>query len=124
MKRINIKTDTVSLEAEIYDTPTGNKIFNILPLKGMASVWGEEVYFDIEIKIDMEEDARDEVEVGELGYWPVGTAFCIFFGHTPVSDNDKPQAYSPVNVFGKIIGDATVLRSVEPGDIIDIEAKE
>lgn len=124
MKKIIIKSDKVSLPAELFDTPTANTIYNMLPIKGMASDWGEEIYFDVYRQIELEDDAREDVEVGELGYWPVGSAFCIFYGRTPISDNNKPKAYSPVNVFGKIIGDATLFRQVEPGEIISVEKFE
>jgi hypothetical protein len=67
------------------------------------------------VVIAKESDARADVEVGELGYWPVGHAFCIFFGPTPVSSGAKPRAASPVNIFGQIIGDATQLRIVPDG---------
>lgn len=121
MKKISIKTEQINLEAELYDTPTAKIIYDSIPLRGMAGVWGDEVYFDMGIAIEMEDDAREEVKIGELGYWPSGNAFCIFFGPTPVSDGEEPLAYSPVNVFGKVIGDTTVLKSIEPGDIITID---
>ena len=65
-------------------------------------------------------DARAEVEVGELGYWPVGHAFCIFFGPTPVSTGIQPRAYSPVNILGRMLGDATRLRAVRAGTRVRI----
>ena len=65
-------------------------------------------------------DARTEVEVGELGYWPVGRAFCIFFGPTPVSTGNQPRAYSPVNILGRVLGDATRLRSVRAGTSVSV----
>ncbi|HEX9925530.1 MAG TPA: cyclophilin-like family protein [Anaerolineae bacterium] len=73
------------------------------------------MYFDIPIKAEQESEARAEVEVGELGYWPVGQAFCIFFGPTPVSTGDKPRAASPVNILGRVLGDATMFRRVAGG---------
>jgi hypothetical protein len=63
-------------------------------------------------------DARAEVEVGELGYWPVGHAFCIFFGPTPASTDERPRAYSPVNILGRVLGDATQLRGVRNGEAV------
>lgn len=83
-----------------------------LPFEGSANVWGEEIYFDIPVQIQEAPDARADVEVGELGYWPVGSAFCIFFGPTPVSVDAKPRAYSPVNIFGRLVEDPLPLKSV------------
>jgi hypothetical protein len=87
-------------------------------------VWGEEIYFDIALQAELEPDAKEEVEVGDLGYWPAGPAFCIFFGPTPVSTGDTPRAYSPVNVFGKVLGDAKQLTSVSGGAKIRISLLE
>ena len=71
--------------------------------------------YEIPVVVKQEPDARAEVEVGELGYWPVGHAFCIFFGPTPASADERPRAYSPVNILGRVAGDATRLRSVRSG---------
>ena len=84
-------------------------------MAGTANVWGEEIYFKIPVTAKQEPDARAQVEVGELGYWPVGQAFCIFFGPTPASIDERPRAYSPVNVLGRIVGDATQFRRVQDG---------
>ena len=74
----------------------------------------------IPVAVEAEEDARADVAVGELAYWPMGSAFCIFFGPTPVSTGTEPRAYSPVNVFGRIEGDTAVLRSVPDGPPIRV----
>jgi uncharacterized protein len=76
------------------------------------------------LHVDQASDAKQEVDVGDLGFWPVGDAFCIFFGKTPVSINEKPRAYSPVNVFGRIKGDVTILKKVSNGDQIKVSKEE
>jgi hypothetical protein len=113
--RIRIEAGEVSVEAVVDDTSTGRKIAEALPLEGTVNRWGEEIYFEIPVAAEAEEDARADVAVGELAYWPMGSAFCIFFGPTPVSTGTEPRAYSPVNVFGRIEGDTAVLRSVPDG---------
>lgn len=115
MTRIRIEAGEVSVEAVVDDTSTGRKIAEALPLEGAGNRWGEEIYFEIPVAAEAEEDARADVAVGELAYWPMGSAFCIFFGPTPVSTGTEPRAYSPVNVFGRIEGDTAVLRSVPDG---------
>ena len=120
MNVIIISVEDVSMKAEIYDTPTGKAILGALPIESTANVWGDELYFDIPVIMDSEPDAGEIVAVGDLGYWPVGSAFCIFFGPTPVSQGDAPRAYSPVNVVGKIIGDAKMFRQVAAGAVISI----
>ena len=118
MKKINLSVGDVSLEAELLDTPTANKILDALPLESSATVWGDEIYFDIPLSLVQEPDARADVEIGDLAYWPAGPAFCIFFGPTPVSTGEQPRAYSPVNVFGKVIGDAKQLKGVANGSAV------
>lgn len=121
MKQIVISAGPVRAEAMLNDSPTAQQVWEALPIEGRANVWGDEVYFEIPVSEEAAPDARAEVEVGELGYWPVGQAFCIFFGPTPVSQGDKPRAYSPVNILGQISGDATVFRAVRGGTTVRIE---
>lgn len=120
MGEIMIEVENLTISAELKDTPTAQKILAILPIEGSVNVWGEEIYFDIPLNAELEANAREEVEVGDLGYWPAGPAFCIFFGPTPVSRGQKPRAYSPVNVFGQVVGDAKQLISVSSGAKIRI----
>ena len=120
MKKITISTPAITLEAQLNDSPTAQEICRALPIEGRANVWGDEIYFDIPVDMPQEETARQDMAVGELAYWPVGRAFCIFFGPTPVSTGSQPRAYSPVNPLGAVLGDATRLRSVQNGDIIKI----
>jgi hypothetical protein len=124
MKTITITAGAVSLRAELNESPTAELVWKALPMRGVASTWGDEIYFEIPVNTDEEPGARAEVEVGELGYWPPGKAFCIFFGLTPVSRNNRPQAYSPVNPLGRIPGDATQFRSVPDGAEIRLERAE
>jgi hypothetical protein len=121
-KTITITVSGITVEAELNDSSTAAGIMEILPVEGRANVWGEEIYFDIPLNIDQEPDARVDVAVGDLAYWPAGPAFCIFFGPTPVSTDEKPRAYSAVNVFGRVIGDAGQLKAVTDGSKITVTA--
>jgi hypothetical protein len=120
MDKIRIETGDICLVAELNGSDTANGIYKMLPLSGSANVWGDEIYFSIPFHLEQSPDARQEVEIGDLGFWPVGDAFCIFFGPTPVSNGEHPKAYSPVNVFGHIMGDAKILRKVSNGDEIKV----
>jgi len=124
MVKIIIEVENISMEAELLDTPTASKIADALPLEGSVNVWGDEIYFDIPLTIGQEPGASQDVEVGDLGYWPAGPAFCIFFGPTPVSTSDQPRAYSPVNVFGRVLGNPQLFKGVANGAIIKITAIE
>lgn len=120
MNTIIITAGNVSMPAELNDSPTARQIWDALPIEGKANTWGDEIYFEIPVKAKQESDARQEVGVGELGYWPVGHAFCIFFGPTPASVDERPRAYSPVNILGRVIGDATRFRAVSDGTHIQL----
>jgi hypothetical protein len=115
MRHITITAGDISATAELFDGPTADAIWEALPLEAAANTWGEEIYFAIPVVAGEEPDARADVAVGDLGYWPSGHAFCIFFGRTPASAGSAPRAASPVNVIGRVIGDATVFRAVRAG---------
>ena len=120
MDKISISVENLSVEAEMFDTPTAGKILEVLPFESAAHVWGDEIYFDIPLSLDQEPDARADVAVGDLAYWPAGPAFCIFFGPTPVSTGDQPRAYSPVNVFGRVLGGAKQFKAVSSGALVKV----
>jgi hypothetical protein len=122
--RITIGAGPVTVEAELNQTPTAQRIWEELPIVGRANTWGDEIYFKIPVSVDEAPDARAEVEVGELGYWPTGEAFCIFFGPTPASRGDAPQAASPVNVVGRVLGDPAAFRQVPAGATVTLERAE
>ena len=124
MNKITITAGDVTLPAELNDGPTAQQIWESLPIEGQANVWGDEIYFGISVTAEQESDARAEVEVGELGYWPPGNAFCIFFGPTPVSTDERPRAASPVNILGRMLGDATQFRAVRHGTPVQITRAE
>lgn len=120
MKAIVIAVESLAVSAVLNDSETARRIYEALPLEGTARVWGEEVYFEIPLKIGPAADARQKVAVGDLGYWPAGPAFCVFFGRTPVSTDEQPRAYSPVNVFGQVTGDPTQFKAVADGSLIRV----
>ena len=122
MKQITIQAGDLKMSAQLNDSETAQAVWDSLPVTGSASVWGDEIYFDLPVKRSEAADAVAEVEVGTLGYWPPSSAFCIFFGPTPVSTSDKPKAYSPVNILGQVIGDATLFKSVKSGQAVTISA--
>ena len=118
--RIRIKAGQLEVVAELNDTDTAQAIWEALPIKGRANLWGDEIYFSIPVSVELEA-GQELVDVGDLGYWPPGKGFCIFFGPTPMSEGEQPRPASPVTVFGKVIGEATVFKSVASGTEITIE---
>jgi uncharacterized protein len=124
VSRIIINAGNVLLEAELNESATALQVWEALPIEATANTWGDEIYFEIPVIAKQAADARADVEAGELGYWPVGRAFCIFFGPTPVSAGPQPRAYSPVNILGRVLGDATRLRGVRDGARVRITRAE
>jgi hypothetical protein len=122
-RRIRMRTETAGVVEAVTtgeNPETADAIWKALPIEGTANRWGDEIYFSIPVSLT-EENARAEVEVGSIAFWPPGKALCIFFGPTPVSKNNEPRAYSPVNVFAKIVGDPLVFRNVRDKDQLFLE---
>ncbi len=114
-------TGYVPAEIALERNPiTGHAILDALPIHSRGNKWGDEIYFSIPVSVPIE-NPQEEVEVGDLAFWPPGNGFCIFFGRTPASTSEKPRAASPVNVFGRISGDATIFRRTHSGEDIRIE---
>ena len=118
---IKIRVGSTVLDAELNDSETARQITSELPIEeGSFNTWGDEIYFSIPVTADPE-NAVETVDLGDLGYWPPGKAFCIFFGKTPASEGDEIRPASPVNPIGRVIGDTTVLKTVSSGEGIIIE---
>lgn len=120
-KKIRITAGYVAAEAELNDSPTARKVWEALPIEAAGNTWGDEIYFPIPVTAQLEPDAKEVVMLGDLGYWPTGSAFCIFFGPTPVSRGDEIRPASAVNVIGKISGDPKVFKEVRPGGKVRLE---
>lgn len=119
-RRIRITAGSVSAEADLGESKTAAAIWDALPLAAKAETWGDEIYFDIPVTLPAE-SPLEVVELGDLGYWPPGHAFCIFFGPTPSSRGEEIRPASPVNVFGRVIGDPTVFKKVRAGTQVRVE---
>jgi len=122
-KKVIIRVENIKADAELNDSKTAQEIWEALPIESNVNTWGDEIYFSIPIKMGAE-NAKAVVSEGDLGYWPPGTAFCIFFGPTPVSQGDEIRPASPVNVFGRIIGDSKLFKKVTSGAKIIVEKAE
>ena len=118
---IRIRCNDVELSAELNESTTAQAIADALPVEAVVSTWGEEIYFSIPVEAESESDARAEMSVGELAFWPPGNAFCIFFGTTPASTGDEPCAASPCNPVGHITHGITPLFDIRSGTIICLE---
>jgi hypothetical protein len=117
-----IRVGSLSIEAALDDTPTAREIASALPIRTAFNTWGDEIYFGIPVEATLDETAREVVDVGDLGYWPPGNAFCIFFGPTPMSQPGEIRPASAVNIIGRVIGDATQFKQVIQAPEIVLEA--
>jgi len=122
-KKIRIRAGAIEAEAELNDTKTAQAIWGALPIKGRVNLWGDEIYFSIPLNLKLEA-GQEVVSIGELGYWPEGNAFCIFFGLTPVSQGAEIRPASPVTVFEKLIGDTITFKKIAGGTEITIRSRE
>jgi hypothetical protein len=122
-RKIQIGVGAIEAEAELNDTKTAQAIWEALPIKGRVNLWGDEIYFAIPLSLQLEA-GQEVVNVGDLGYWPDGNAFCIFFGPTPVSQGNEIRPASPVTVFGKVMGDATIFKKPATGAKITVRSWE
>lgn len=124
MNTIRIIIRDIILDAELFDTETAKKIKNVLPIETIPQEWGDEFYFEIPVKMPLDETATAGVRVGDIGYWPPGNALAIFFGPTPISKGHEPVPASDVNLVGKIKGDASILKKAKGAKVIRIEKAE
>ncbi len=120
--KITILIGHLALDGELNDTPTARKVADAMPLKTSFNTWGDEIYFTIPVEAALDESAREEVEIGDLGYWPTGRAFCIFFGPTPMSTGGEIKPASGVNIIGRVTGDAKKLKEVMGEDEVVVSA--
>jgi len=80
---------------------TASAIIKALPFESVAHRWGEEIYFDISVELELE-SVKEVFDVGDIAYWPPGKSLCIFFGPTPSSKGSEVRANSTISVFGKV----------------------
>ncbi len=120
MARIRFEFGTLTLDAELLDTPTARAIVKALPLSSSVLTWGEEVYFDVPVEVAREKDARAVIVPGEIAYWPQGPAIAIGFGRTPISKGNETRLASPCNVFAKALGNVKALAKVRTGEKVEV----
>ena len=122
--RIRIKWSSGELLARLDDTPTAQAVIAALPCQSSANTWGDEVYFDMPVNVELEPDARQVVDPGTVCFWVQGSSLALPFGPTPVSQGDECRLVSEVNVLGMIEGDPKELGKVRGGETVRVELVE
>lgn len=117
---ITIICGIVRVQVELNNTATARALLGILPLKARVNTWGDEIYFDVPLNMEIE-DGTEVVQVGDMAYWPDGPSLCLFFGRTPASRGNQIRAASPVTVLGRMVGHPKVLKSVRSGAEVTVE---
>lgn len=120
-KRIKITVGGIQVEAELKPSKTAEEVYAALPVEAPVNTWGEEFYFKISGVKDHRETATTQVRVGDVAFWGAGQVLAIFFGRTPMSMGPDPVPADRVNVIGRIIGDATLLRKAMAAASIKVE---
>ena len=119
-RRITVRAGEVTIDGQLNESPTADLLWEALTVKAVANTWGDEIYFSIPVTVEEDDTAQETVDLGAIGYWPPGNALCLFFGPTPMSSGDEIRPASAVNILGMLEGDPTVLKSVQPGTIIEV----
>ena len=119
-RRITVRAGEVTIDGQLNDSPTADLLWEALTVKAVANTWGDEIYFSIPVTVEEDDSAQETVDLGAIAYWPPGNALCLFFGPTPMSRGNEIRPASAVNILGMLEGDPTVLKSIQPGTIIEV----
>lgn len=120
--QIQIRIADIILTATLRNTPTAQAILAALPIDSRAQTWGEEVYFSTPVNVELEQDARDVVQAGELAFWIEGSCIAIGFGPTPISRGDEIRLAARTNIWADTEDDVRQLKIIQAGAPIHVEA--
>ena len=110
-RHIKIKAGEIEAEARLNETDTATKVLHVLPIAASVNIWGDEIYFSIPVSAELE-NGQETVSLGDIAYWPEGSALCIFCGRTPISEGDEIRPISAVTVIGQVGGDRELMRGI------------
>ena len=120
-RQIQILLDDVAITGKLQESSTAELIWEALPIESEGNRWGDEIYCNIPVKSELDDGAKESVEVGDLAYWPPGHAFCIFFGPTPISQGSEIRPASAVNIVGTVTGAHQIFQTVTEGATVRVE---
>ena len=118
MHNINLKFSSYTINIKLRSNKTASAIKNILPFKSIVKTWGEEIYFEIPIEesLDLENDAKDIINIGEIAYWIEGKCIAIGYGKTPISKGNEIKLAARTNIWGNALLNIKELNKIKDGD--------
>ena len=118
MHKINLKFSSYTINIKLRSNKTASAIKNILPFKSIVKTWGEEIYFEIPIEesLDLENDAKDIINIGEIAYWIEGKCIAIGYGKTPISKGNEIKLAARTNIWGDALLNIKELDKIKDGD--------
>ena len=123
MKKLILKFNSKLFEIKLRDTKTARLISKSIPIKSTIQMWGEEIFFNTNIQVTLEDDAKEVVQLGELAFWTEGSAIAIGYGKTPVSIDQEIRLIGPCNVWGDGNFKKSDFDDIRSGDEISLDWK-
>ena len=121
MKKIILQLKDKELILNLRNTPTANIIYNSLPFSSIVKKWGEEIYFETPVNIELEDSARAVVKFGEIAFWNEGSAIAIGYGKTPISKENEIRLISPCNIWADSNFEKSYIEKIKENEIVKIE---
>ena len=116
---VSFQFGSLRIDTQFNNSKTAQEIYAALPISSKVSRWGDEIYFEIPVKLPSEDGTLD-LKVGDIGYWPQGACLCLFFGKTPASIDERPRPASEVNIVGTFSVTPEVLRKIASGTKVQV----
>ena len=121
MKKIILKFKDKELILNLRDTPTANIIYDSIPFSSTVKKWGEEIYFETPVNIELEDNARAVVDYGEIAFWNGGSAIAIGYGKTPISKENEIRLVSACNIWADSSFDKNYIEQIKENEYVKLE---
>ena len=121
MKKLILRINGKSLNLFLKETETAEKIYNAVPINSSINTWGEEIYFNTNLLINRENEAKAVVDFGEIAFWTEGSAIAIGYGKTPISSGDEIRLASPCNIWANADFDKSFFGDINDGDKVSLD---
>ena len=122
-KKPILKFNSKLFEINLRNTETARLIAESIPIKSKIQTWGEEIFFNTNLQVKLEDDARDVMQLGELAFWTEGSAIAIGYGKTPVSIGQEIRLIEPCNVWADCSFKKPDFDNIKSGDEISLDWK-